>query len=97
MAGLLRPLEAGPLMKALRSAVGDSLPIHFHTHATSSGSLATCMEMARLGCDIIDFSTASMSDGTSQPSLNAFLAMMQGAPNDTGINFLDIEVCNVYL
>lgn len=43
MAGLLRPLEVEPLMKALRLAVGDDFPIHFHTHATSSGSIATCL------------------------------------------------------
>jgi len=94
MAGLLRPLEAGPLLKAVREVT--DLPIHFHTHATSSGSLATCMEMARHGCDIIDFCTASMADGTSQPSLNAFCAMMQGAPNDTGINFLSLEPYDMY-
>ena len=94
MAGLLRPLEAGPLLKAVREVT--DLPIHFHTHATSSGSLATCMEMARHGCDIIDFCTASMADGTSQPSLNAFCAMMQGAPNDTDINFLSLEPYDMY-
>ncbi len=92
MAGLLRPLEVEPLMKVLREAVGDTLPIHFHTHATASGSIATCMEMARCGCNIIDCATASMADGTSQPSLNTFLAMMQGAKNDSRINYLDIEV-----
>ena len=90
MAGLLKPLEAGPLIAAIR-AVTD-LPIHFHTHATSSGSLTTCFEMARHGCDIIDVCTASMADGTSQNSMNAFVAMMQGAPNDTGINYLNLEV-----
>ena len=90
MSGLLRPLEAGPLLAAIREVT--DLPIHFHTHATSSGSLATCMEMARYGCDIIDFCTASMADGTSQPSLNAFVAMMEGASNDTGFNFLLLEV-----
>lgn len=92
MSGLLRPLEAGPLLAAIREVT--DLPIHFHTHATSSGSLATCMEMARHRCDIIDFCTASMADGTSQPSLNAFVAMMEGAPNDTGLNFLKLEVCS---
>lgn len=45
MAGLLRPFEVEPLMTAIRKAVGESLPVHFHTHATSSCSLATCMEM----------------------------------------------------
>ena len=39
------------------------------------------------------FLKLSLSDGTSQPSLNAFVAMMQGANNDTGINYLDLEVC----
>lgn len=96
MAGLLRPLEVEPLMRVLREAVGDDMPIHFHTHATASGSLATCMEMARVGCNIIDFATASMADGTSQPSLNTFLAMMQGAKNDTGINYLKIEPYDLY-
>ncbi len=96
MAGLLRPLEVEPLMRVLREAVGDEMPIHFHTHATASGSLATCMEMARVGCNIIDFATASMADGTSQPSLNTFLAMMQGAKNDTCINYLKIEPYDLY-
>lgn len=96
MAGLLRPLEVKPLMKALREVVGTEIPIHFHTHATSSGSLVTCMEMAREGCEIIDFTTASMADGTSQPSLNAFLAMMQGAEKDTRINYMDVEPYDRY-
>jgi len=83
-----------PLLAVIRA--NTSLPIHFHTHATSSGSLATCMEMARHGCDIIDFCTASMADGTSQPSLNAFVAMMSGMPNDTGLNYMDLEPYDMY-
>jgi pyruvate carboxylase len=95
MSGLLRPLEAGPLITAIRE-VAPGVPIHFHTHSTSSVSLATCFEMARHNCDIIDCCTASMADGTSQPSMNAFVAMMQGASNDTGINYLDLESYDVY-
>ena len=95
MSGLLRPLEAGPLLAAVRAAA-PGIPVHFHTHSTSSVSLATCFEMARHECDVIDFCTASMADGTSQPSLNAFVAMMQGASNDTGINYLDLESYDVY-
>lgn len=94
MAGLMRPLEVKPLLDAIRSVT--DLPIHFHTHATSSGTIATCMEMARCHCNIIDFATASMADGTSQPSLNAFVAMMEGAENDTGINYLDLEPYDMY-
>ena len=46
------------VLEAIRSVT--DLPIHFHTHSTSSGSLAVCMEMVSLNCDIIDFCTASM-------------------------------------
>ena len=93
MSGLLRPLEAGPLLNAIRSV--SDLPVHFHTHATSSGAIATCLEMARLGCEVIDVCTASMADGTSQPSMNAFLAMVEGSPRDAGINFLSLEPYDV--
>lgn len=94
MAGLMRPHEVQPLLAAIREVT--SLPIHFHTHATSSGSLATCLEMARWGCDVIDFCTASMADGTSQPSLNTFLAMMEGSPRSPGLNYMDLETYDMY-
>lgn len=50
MAGLLKPRSAPLLVEAIRSVT--DLPIHFHTHATSSCSLATALEMARAGCDV---------------------------------------------
>lgn len=54
------------------------MPVHFHTHNTSSAALMTCIEMTRAGCNIVDLAMASMSDTTSQPSLNAFVAAMEG-------------------
>ncbi|CAB1101718.1 unnamed protein product [Ectocarpus sp. CCAP 1310/34] len=95
MAGLLKPRSAPLLVEAIRSVT--DLPIHFHTHATSSCSLATALEMARAGCDVIDFATASMADCTSQPSLNGFLASTEGsemAPDGTG--YLGLEPYDVY-
>ncbi|CAM9310439.1 unnamed protein product [Ectocarpus sp. 6 AP-2014] len=95
MAGLLKPRSAPLLVEAIRSVT--DLPIHFHTHATSSCSLATALEMARAGCDVIDFATASMADCTSQPSLNGFLASTEGsemAPEGTG--YLGLEPYDVY-
>ena len=63
MSGLLRPHEAGPLLQAIREVAPADMPVHFHTHSTSSGAISTCMEMARHGCDIIDCCTAAMADG----------------------------------
>jgi acetyl-CoA carboxylase carboxyl transferase alpha subunit len=104
MAGLLKPLEARPLLAAIRSAIkkftgdedGCSIPVHFHTHATSAGSIGTALEMAASGCDIIDFATSAMAEGTSQPALNAFCAMMAGHPRDTGIDYLSLEPYDMY-
>jgi pyruvate carboxylase len=52
--------------------------------------------MARQGCDVVDVATASMADGTSQPSMNAFVAMMEGSQNATPFNFLDLEPYDMY-
>lgn len=72
------------------------LPVHFHTHDTSGGSIASAIAMARAGCHIIDFATASMANCTSQPSLNAFLAAMAGDERDPGINYLAVEPYDTY-
>ena len=93
MAGLLKPSAAAPIMKALREGAGEEIPIHFHTHATSSISLSTILEMSKAGCDIVDTCIASMADGTSQPSLNAFLADLETAnsPLFPGVPYLALE------
>jgi pyruvate carboxylase len=51
MAGLMKPQMAAPFIAAIRSV--SNLPIHFHTHNTSSASLATVINMAHAGCDIV--------------------------------------------
>mmetsp|Transcript_8675 Transcript_8675/g.13352 ORF Transcript_8675/g.13352 Transcript_8675/m.13352 type:complete len:1007 (-) Transcript_8675:1066-4086(-) len=96
MAGLMKPSGVVPILNAIRAGAGDDIPIHFHTHCTSSASLAVAMEMTRQGCDIIDFAIASMADLTSQPSLNAFCAAMAGMPRDPKINYLALEPLDVY-
>jgi len=94
MAGLLKPRAAAPLINALKEVT--DLPIHFHTHATSGAALGSALEMAHAGCDVIDFAIASLSDCTSQPSLNAFLASMQGDARDPEIDYLTLEPLDMY-
>ncbi|KAH7827446.1 malonyl-CoA:pyruvate transcarboxylase [Monocercomonoides exilis] len=89
MAGLLKPQNAEAFMKTLRGAT--SLPVHFHTHNTSGNALATCLMMAQHGCEIIDLAVSSMSDLTSQPSLNAFLAATERSPRPALIPFRAVE------
>jgi pyruvate carboxylase len=94
MAGLLKPAHAKPLIDTIRSVT--DLPIHFHTHNTSSAQLATLHAMADAGCDVVDGCFAAFADGTSQPSLNAFVATMEKKPRDPCISYKFLEPLDQY-
>ncbi len=82
MAGLLKPYAAAQLIPALKEVV--DLPIHLHTHDTSSAQLATYLKAIENGVDVVDVALASMSGLTSQPNFNTLIATMEGqkqAPN----------------
>ncbi|MEM1323621.1 MAG: pyruvate carboxylase [Bacteroidota bacterium] len=76
MAGLLKPYAAEELIKALRKAV--DLPLHLHTHDTSSIQSATYLKAIEAGVNVVDVATSSMSGLTSQPNFNSVVAMIQG-------------------
>src|SRR5690606_1341030 len=75
MAGLCKPYAAYKLVKALRDEVG--LPIHFHTHDTSGGQMATLLKAVEAGVDIVDVAMAPLSGLTSQPNLNTFVETLR--------------------
>ena len=75
MAGLLKPIAATELISALKETV--DIPIHLHTHDTSSLQAATLLNAVSANVDIIDASLASMSGLTAQPNLNSVIAMLQ--------------------
>lgn len=83
MAGLLKPHAARLLIEALRDAC--DLPIHLHTHDTSGAGVSMLLEAAKAGCHIVDAAVSSMSGLTSQPSLNALIASLEGQPRDTNL------------
>merc|ERR1712130_408510 len=94
MAGLLKPAHAKPLMEVIRSVT--NLPVHFHTHNTSSAQLATLHAMTDAGCEIVDGCFAALADGTSQPSLNAFVATRSLMPRDPLIDYRSLEPLDQY-
>jgi pyruvate carboxylase len=83
MAGLLRPQAARMLITRLREVT--SLPIHLHTHDTSGNGIATYMAAIECGVHIVDVALAPMAGLTSQPSMNALIAALHGAPRETGL------------
>jgi pyruvate carboxylase len=84
MAGLLKPMQASILVSELKKVV--DLPIHLHTHDTSSIQAATYLNAIEAGVDVIDVALASMSGLTSQPNFNSIVAMMQGHPRELPVN-----------
>jgi len=76
MAGLIKPFAAEKLIKALKSEIG--LPIHLHTHDTSSNGGSMLLTATQAGCDIVDVAVSSISGLTAQPNLNALLATLEG-------------------
>lgn len=69
MAGLLKPYSAELLISELKKAT--DLPIHLHTHDTSSIQSGMYLKAIEAGVDIVDVSLASMSGLTSQPNFNS--------------------------
>ncbi|ANZ75230.1 BA75_01882T0 [Komagataella pastoris] len=83
MAGTLKPTAAKQLISALRRKF-PSLPIHVHTHDSAGTGVASMVACARAGADVVDCAVNSMSGMTSQPSMSAFIASLDGEI-ETGI------------
>ena len=84
MAGLLKPYAATELIAGLRDTV--KLPIHLHTHDTSSLQAATYMKAAEAGVNVIDVALGALSGLTSQPNFNSVVEMLRYTPRHREFN-----------
>ncbi|RYZ21144.1 MAG: pyruvate carboxylase [Chitinophagaceae bacterium] len=75
MSGLLKPMAAYELVSELKQTV--KIPIHLHTHDTSSLQAATYLKAIEAGVDVVDGAIGALSGLTSQPNLNALVEMMR--------------------
>ncbi|MGV3686150.1 MAG: pyruvate carboxylase [Daejeonella sp.] len=75
MSGLLKPYAAKILIEALKDTV--KIPIHLHTHDTSSLQSATYLMAIEAGVDVVDCALGSLSGLTSQPNFNSVVEMMR--------------------
>ncbi len=91
MAGLLKPDGADKLIRELKKAV--DIPIHLHTHDTSSIQAATYMKAIDAGVDVVDVSISSMSGLTSQPNFNSLVAALK---RNKRAQDIDLDSLNSY-
>jgi pyruvate carboxylase len=75
MSGLLKPYAAKVLIEALKDTV--KLPLHLHTHDTSSLQPATYLMAIEAGVNVVDCAIGSLSGLTSQPNFNSIIEMMR--------------------
>ena len=80
MAGVLLPEDAKKLFKELKK--NTSLPLELHSHCTAGVCEMTYKAAIEAGCDIIDTALSPLSNGTSQPSTQAFNYAFKGTKYD---------------
>ena len=91
MAGLLKPYAAFELVSALKQEV--NIPIHLHTHDTSSIQSATYLKAIEAGVDVVDVALGGLSGLTSQPNFNSVVEMMRFNDRESNLN---IDSLNEY-
>ncbi|KAL8730414.1 MAG: hypothetical protein Q9166_004052 [cf. Caloplaca sp. 2 TL-2023] len=95
MAGVLKPKAATLLIGSIRKKYPD-LPIHVHTHDSAGTGVATYVACAEAGADAVDTATDSMSGMTSQPSIGALLASLEGTGLEPGLNSAHVRAIDTY-
>ncbi|KAK4936840.1 pyruvate carboxylase [Elasticomyces elasticus] len=95
MAGVLKPKAARMLVGAIRKKYPD-LPIHVHTHDSAGTAVASMVACAEAGADAVDAASDSMSGMTSQPSIGAILASLEGGDLDPGLNGHNVRALDQY-
>ncbi|KAL5435516.1 hypothetical protein PMIN07_012211 [Paraphaeosphaeria minitans] len=95
MAGVLKPRAATLLVGAIRKKYPD-LPIHVHTHDSAGTGVASMVACAQAGADAVDAAIDSMSGMTSQPSVGAILASLEGTDFETGLDAHQIRSLDSY-
>lgn len=95
MAGVLKPQAARILIGSIRSRYPD-LPIHVHTHDSAGTGVASMVACAQAGADAVDAATDSLSGMTSQPSIGAILASLEGTEHDPKLNLSHVRALDSY-
>ncbi len=96
MAGLLTPDSSRLLVDAIKQRHPD-VPLHIHTHDTAMVGVASMLECAKAGADVVDVAVDSMSGMTSQPAMGSVVnALKFGNRKVDGISREAINKYNTF-
>lgn len=94
MAGLLKPYAATELIAALKSEI--NIPIHLHTHDSSSLQSATYLKAIEAGVDVVDVALGGLSGMSSQPNFNSIVEMMRFQERENPYNIESLNQFSNY-
>jgi len=94
MAGLLTPMVAAELTKALVDTL--NVPVHLHSHATAGLASMCQLKAIENGCRHIDTAISTLSGGTSHPPTESMVAALHGTEYDTGLDLPALQEIGFY-
>ena len=94
MAGLLQPYAATELIGSLKQTV--DIPIHLHTHDTSSMQAGTYANAIDAGVDVVDVALGGLSGLTSQPNFNALAEVLNHHERAPELNKDSLQEYSIY-
>ncbi len=94
MAGILSPVAANELVKALTAAI--KVPIQIHTHATSGMGVASYFEAVKAGAGAIDCAISAVAGFSSQPPVETMISMFAETPYKTELDGDALKKMNRY-
>ena len=86
MAALLKPQPAYDLVRGIKKACGDDMPVHVHVHATTGVTLVSLMKAIEAGADCVDTAISSMSLGPGHNPTESLVEMLEGTGYDTRLD-----------
>lgn len=95
MGGMISPAAAAKTVAAIKEAV--KVPVHYHAHCTGGMTEITYWEVIRAGADVVDVDISAFALGTAQPAAESIIAVLQGTPRDTGLDYRKLAPINAYL
>lgn len=94
MSGILSPMEADKLVRAIKQQY--DIPLHLHCHATTGMAEMALLKAIEAGVDGIDTAISSMSGTYGHPATEALVATLQGSNYDAGLDLLKLEKIAAY-
>ena len=86
MAALLKPQPAYDIVKAIKQAYGDKVPVHVHCHATTGVTMVSLQKAIEAGADVVDTAISSMSLGPGHNPTESVVEMLEGTGYTTGLD-----------